>query len=105
MADNNDELTFVPEEVAQRDAAAKREAAEEVEKLEEDIKIDLEEIKHLTGDSKAWFWRGIMQGAGAIVGSIAMLIVLGWVLSILGIIPGVSEISEYIRGYMDQVHR
>ncbi len=105
MANEDQELVFVPEPEAQHQAVASSAAEEEVQILEEGIKNDLEEIKHLTGDSKAWFWRGIMQGAGAIVGSIAMLIILGWVLSILGVIPGVADIADYIRGYMNQIHR
>ncbi len=105
MADEDQEMVFVPEEEAQKQAAAVSAAEEEVQILEEGIKSDLENIKHLTGDSRAWFWRGIMQGAGAIVGSIAMLILLGWLLSILGVIPGVAEIADYIRGYLNQVQR
>lgn len=103
MAENNEEVTFVPEDPSQKEPGA--ELVQEVEQLQEDIKSDLEEIKTLTGDSKTWFWRGIMQGAGAILGSIFMLILLGWVLGIIGIIPGFGEISDFIRSYLDRVSR
>ncbi len=105
MADNEQELTFVPEEEVQKQALAESAGKDEVQILEEGIKNDLEEIKHLTGDSRSWFFRGIMQGAGAIVGSIAMLIFLGWFLSIVGIIPGFGEISTAIQPYLDSVRR
>lgn len=102
MADE-DQIVFVPEpENPERFEG--EELDQDIEKLEE-IKSDLEDLKHLTGSSKEWFYRGILQGAGAIIGSILMLIVLGWVLSILGIIPGVSEIADYFGTYVDQVHR
>lgn len=106
MAENDEELTFVPEpEVKKGDIVNKNEELDsDIEQLEE-IQTDLQELKHLTGSSSAWFVRGILQGAGAIIGSILMVIVLGWVLSILGVIPGVAEIADYIRGYLNQVQR
>ncbi len=104
MANDDQEMVFVPEpeKTPVQSEGALLDA--DVEKLEE-IQTDLQDLKHLTGSNKAWFIRGILQGAGAIVGSILMLIVLGWILSILGVIPGVSEIAEYLRGYADQVTR
>jgi hypothetical protein len=102
MSDKDDEITFVPD---REEKDVQESIAEEVEQLQEDIKSDLEEIKTLTGDSKLWFWRGIMQGAGAIVGSILMIIFLGWFLSIIGVIPGLGEISEFFRGYVDRIPR
>ncbi len=104
MAENKDEVTFVPEEVAQKQETPAG-LVEEVGQLQEDIKTDLEEIKAITGDSGTWFWRGIMQGAGAIVGSILMLIFLGWFLGLLGVIPGFGEIADFIRSYLDRVSR
>lgn len=109
MADENEDVVFVPEPAnsaqalaqAQSDAA---ELAEDIEQLHE-IKTDLQDLKQLTGSNKAWFLRGMLQGAGAIIGSIAMLIFLGWLLSILGVIPGAAELSVYIQAYMDKVGR
>ena len=102
-------MVFVPEPEHKKGdepiAATETEAlTDDIEKLEE-IKTDLEDLKHLTGSSKAWFFRGMLQGAGAIIGSILMLILLGWVLSFLGVIPGASELADYIRGYLDKVQR
>lgn len=103
MADEDQEIVYVPEpEPVQQGENAM--LAADVEQLEE-IKTDLEDLKHLTGSSQAWFFRGILQGAGAIVGSIAMLILLGWLLSLLGFFPGLSDISNYIAGYADKVSR
>lgn len=108
MADEDQDVVFVPEpgtpqaqQTAAQDAA---ELAEDIEQLHE-IKTDLQDLKQLTGSNKAWFFRGILQGAGAIIGSIAMLILLGWILSILGVIPGANELTDYIRAYMDKVGR
>ncbi len=98
------EVTFVPEPEPVAAQTESQMLESDVEKLEE-IQTDLQDLKHLTGSSKAWFFRGMLQGAGAIIGSIAMLIFLGWVLSFLGFFPGFSEIAEYIRRYTDQVTR
>lgn len=98
------EITYVPEPEPTAPQTESAMLSADVEKLEE-IQTDLEDLKHLTGSSKAWFFRGIMQGAGAIIGSIAMLIFLGWALSFLGFFPGFSEIADYIRTYTEQVTR
>lgn len=100
MADEDQDVVFVPEPKAPKTEAQALEA--DIEQLEE-IQTDLQELKNLTGSSSAWFVRGILQGAGAIIGSILMLILLGWVLSVLGFFPGLSEISDYLRGYADKV--
>ncbi len=98
------EITFVPEPEPQAPQAESGMLSADVEKLEE-IQTDLEDLKHLTGSSQAWFYRGILQGAGAIVGSILMLIFLGWTLSFLGFFPGFSDIAAYISSYADKVSR
>jgi len=66
------------------------------------IKIEkkLEEIKDRTGDTRRAFFYGLMQGAGAVLGGIAAIMLLGWLLSILGIIPGFGDIAEYLRQQM-----
>lgn len=64
------------------------------------IKIErrLEEIKNRTGNTKRAFLYGTLQGAGAVIGSIVALMLLGWFLSALGVIPGFGDIAEYLRG-------
>ncbi len=104
MANDDQEITFVPEPEPVAPQTESAMLSSDVEKLEE-IQTDLVELKSLAGSSTAWFYRGILQGAGAIVGSILMLIFLGWVLSFLGFFPGFSEIADYIRGYADRVTR
>ena len=104
MADEHQELTFVPEPEPERPQTEQEALAQDIEQLAE-IKTDLEDLKHLTGSSKEWFVRGMLQGAGAIIGSILMIILLTWFLSIIGVIPGASEIADVIRGYLNQVHR
>lgn len=105
MADEDQELVFVPEpDPTHATTPEAVELEQDIEQLEE-IKTDLQDLKQLTGSSSAWFLRGVLQGAGAIIGSIAMLIALTWLLSVLGVIPGASELSDFIREYLDKVSR
>ena len=63
------------------------------------IKIErrLIEIKNRTSNTKIAFIYGLLQGAGAVVGSIAAITLVGWVLSGLGVIPGFTDIANYFR--------
>ena len=63
------------------------------------IKIErrLEEIKDRTTNTKRAFFYGVLQGAGAVLGGIVALTLLGWVLSFLGLIPGLGDIADYLR--------
>ena len=104
MAKENDEVVFVPEPEPAKQKTEGELIDADVKKLEA-IQTDLEDLKSVTGSTTAWFYRGMMQGAGAIIGSLAMLILLGWVLSFLGFIPGFRDIADYISGYADKVTR
>lgn len=61
------------------------------------IENELEEIKERSSDPKRTFLFGILYGAGAFVGGILAIVLLGWLLSIAGLIPGLSEISQKIQ--------
>jgi len=66
------------------------------------IKIEkkLEEIKDRTGSTKRAFFYGLLQGAGAVIGGIAAIILLGWILSVIGVVPGFGDIADYLRDQM-----
>ena len=66
------------------------------------IESELEEIKERTADPKRSLFNGILSGAGAILGSIAALIILGWLLSLIGILPGFGSIAAYLHGVVDR---
>ena len=66
------------------------------------IEGELSDIKENTGGWRNWFLRGALQGAGFLVGTIAALVLVGWILSILGIVPGFDEVAEYLRSAIDR---
>jgi hypothetical protein len=70
----------------------------------EHIEGELKEIKKRTPNSYRAFINGILQGAGAIVGGILAVALLGILLSLFGVIPGFGEIAHYIQNIMSQLH-
>jgi len=68
---------------------------QETQKEARKVEALLDEIKSNTqarpGKS---FYNGILQGAGIVLGTIVGVVLVGWVLSILGVIPGVSELTQ-----------
>lgn len=69
------------------------------------IQEELSEIKEQTGSAWTSFFRGVLQGAGAIVGGIAAIILLGWLLYIAGLIPGLGTMAHAIQEAMSQLRR
>ena len=61
------------------------------------IKRELEEIKDRTANPKRMFVNGILYGAGAFLGGIIAVALVGWLLSFLGVIPGLDVIAEYLQ--------
>lgn len=59
------------------------------------IQRELVDIKQNTRSS-GWFWHGMWQGAGAIVGSAIALLVVSVILYFLGVIPGFQDIATYL---------
>ncbi len=65
------------------------------------IEEDLEEIKNRTPNRRQSFVNGVWHGAGALIGGILGLALLGWVLSFFGVIPGVSVIAHFLQSMID----
>jgi hypothetical protein len=68
----------------------------------EKIEAELEEIKERTSDPKRSLFNGILSGMGAILGSIIALIILGWLLWLVGILPGFGLLAAYLHGIVDK---
>ena len=61
------------------------------------IKIErqIDEIKKRTGSPLRAFIGGVLYGAGWIIGGILTIVLLSWILSLVGIIPGLDKIAAY----------
>ena len=77
---------------------------EGLERLET-IQEELEEIKQRTGNPRRSFLNGIFQGAGVLLGGIFGALALGWILSIMGIVPGFGDLADYLRSLVDNFSR
>ncbi len=69
----------------------------------ERIESELEEIKDRTSNPRRAFFYGILYGAGAFVGGIIAIVVAGWILSILGVIPGFDELERQLGDTYESV--
>jgi len=71
----------------------------------EQIEQSLGEIKERTPAPGRWFVLGLWQGAGALLGGILALTLLGWLLSVFGVIPGFSTIAHYFQDIVANFRR
>lgn len=65
-----------------------------------DIAGDLEVLRESTHPKNA-FLRGLIQGAGAVIGGVLALSLLGWILSLLGFIPGFDSFEQSLQGVVN----
>lgn len=63
----------------------------------EHIEQELEEIKERTPAPGHTFIYALLQGAGILLGGIFALSIVGWVLSLLGVIPGFGTIAKSLQ--------
>lgn len=68
------------------------------------IERELETIKERTPSARKAFTYGLLQGAGALVGGVFALALLGWALALFGVIPGLSAIAHYLQNVVTQAH-
>ncbi len=61
------------------------------------IEGELEEIKERTPSPRRAFTNGLLQGAGALLGGVVAIVILGWVLSLFGLVPGLSYIASVLQ--------
>lgn len=66
------------------------------------IEHDLEEIRDRTPRRPRAFVYGVLYGAGAVVGGVVGIALLGWALSFFGVIPGLSDMAHYLQSIVDR---
>lgn len=67
-----------------------------------EIEEEVSELKESAPTPKKAFLMGIMQGMGVVLGSIFAVTLLGWVLSLLGFIPGLTDVAVYLSELADK---
>lgn len=71
----------------------------------ENIEQELGEIKERTPTPTRAFTYGLWQGAGALLGGILALTLLGWALSFFGVIPGFADVAKYFQDIVSNFRR
>lgn len=66
------------------------------------IETELREIKKRTPNPRRAFINGVLQGMGAVVGTILAVALLGWTLSVFGVIPGLGELAGHLERIMSE---
>ncbi len=75
----------------------------EVRQLRE-IRKELRSIESNTS-AKWWIVHGMLYGAGWILGSLIAILLIGWILSVIGVIPGLSRIAQDFQAAYSHVGR
>lgn len=78
--------------------------------IDPELKIHLETIeRELTdlrkGSNSLWstLARGAIYGAGYIVGAVLIIIIVGWILNIIGIIPALNDQVDEFRSALQRI--
>lgn len=64
------------------------------------IERQIDEIKGRTGNPLRALLSGILYGIGWVIGGIVAIMLLSWILSLLGVIPGLDKIASYLSSVL-----
>jgi hypothetical protein len=67
--------------------------------LKKDLKKIESELSHMdkaTTGTWGTLWRGCVYGAGYVIGAIVIIVVVGWILNAIGVIPALAnQVGEF----------
>lgn len=72
-----------------------------VAELNENVKY----IRRRVGGSGMALWRGIMSGFGYVIGAFVAVLLIGWVLNALGVIPSFKAQIDSLKSSLQQVQQ
>ena len=62
----------------------------------EKIEDELSNMRMMSTGTWNTLWRGCIYGAGYVVGAAIIIVIVGWVLNIIGVIPAFSrEVTDF----------
>lgn len=78
--------------------------------LDPELRDDLENIEqklsHLDKETAGtWrtLWHGVVYGAGYIIGAVVIIVVIGWTLNIVGVIPALARQAGEFRAALQRI--
>ena len=76
-----------------------QELKQHLEKIEKELIYFRESSVSL----RATFVRGIFHGAGYVIGVVLVIILIGWILNIVGVIPAFTSFVNEFRAALDRI--
>lgn len=77
--------------------------------LDPELKIYLDEFKDQFKKQNRGVWRaffnGIFSGLGSVVGAALAIVVIGWILNVVGVIPALRAQVDQIKSLIGQVQQ
>jgi phage shock protein PspC (stress-responsive transcriptional regulator) len=71
----------------------------------EKIIVKLEAIEKKSESLWKSFFRGVVQGLGNVIGVAIVLVVIGWVLNAVGVIPAFQEQARELKQTLEEFRR
>lgn len=68
----------------------------------EELNKNLEGINNRMGNLWFAFGRGVLTGFGSVIGAGVAIIIIGWFLNVIGVIPALKETSDQWRQVLQQ---
>lgn len=75
----------------------------ELKKHLENIEKEIIILRKVTTGVKFTFFRGVVYGAGYIIGAVLIIIIIGWILNIIGVIPAFSTQVKEFRSALERI--
>lgn len=71
-----------------------------LEAIEKELKV----IRVATTSIKSSLVRGLMYGAGYVIGAVTIVVLVGWILNIIGIIPAFNDQVDEFRSALNRIN-
>jgi hypothetical protein len=65
------------------------------------LENELSQLNRATTGIWETLWRGCIYGAGYIIGAVIVIVIIGWVLNIVGVIPAFDRQVAEFRSALD----
>lgn len=67
--------------------------------------IEKELIELRKGSLGFWssLFRGMFYGAGYVIGAALIIVIIGWILNILGVLPAIGTFARQLQDALDQL--
>lgn len=71
----------------------------------QNIQAEITEVSDKLGGNFWAFFRGVLGGFGSVIGAFLALLIIGWVLNIIGIIPALKTKVDQLQGTLQNAQQ